>query len=654
MKHNRHARRLSLPFLAAAALVAASSIGASHPAAAKEGPPPEDGSTAIALVAERLRTDPETLTVVNQVSTVLQDGELRLTSAKVMDHAGDLHGVTFDAGGKEFDLDALVADSRARHREQFGAVDPTLDAAFANSPDEPRPVLIWLAGAPPSDLDLRPDAAGDPLDPGEIDKLLAEVDARRLGAVAPLVESLLPDVLRYDERAIGLAPTPAIAATLDGKAVAELARDDRIDTIYDAPVLDSELDVAKQTTGVSRVHGTGINGTGVRVAVVETGGRSEQNSLLLRPVVQDPQNVCAAPTVHTTNVTSVIAARRVNVFGSLYGDDGVASGAQVRVGGSCTGVTAENQTAATRAADWGARALNLSFGSDTLSAVGANDRFFDEMVHNRWRTVVKSAGNRGAACIGDARVTSPGLGYNVTTVGNFDDAGTAQWNDDSMSGCSSFVDPISSNGDRQKPELAAPGTNITMVDPGPANQRVTSGTSFAAPHVTGTTALLIQKNGRLAIWPEIVRALLMASATHNIEGATRLSDQDGAGGLAADRAAGIVENPDAWNGVRFDCSTPPTIDLTTRSVGRRTHHRVAISWTTDPSFSDYTNRPSADIDLQVVDPNGVVVASSASWDNASEIVEFDSWWGGTYTVRAVNYRCDKPTFLGWAWDTSPI
>ena len=260
-------------------------------------------------------------------------------------------------------------------------------------------------------------------------------------------------------------------------------------------------------------------------------------------------------------------------------------------------MTAENQTAATRAADWGARALNLSFGSDTLSAVGANDRFYDEIVHNRWRTVVKSAGNRGAACIGDARVTSPGLGYNVTTVGNFDDAGTAQWGDDSMSGCSSFVDPISRNGDREKPELAAPGTNITMVDPGPANQRTDSGTSFAAPHVTGTTALLIQKNGRLAIWPEIVRAVLMASATHNIEGATRLSDQDGAGGLAADRAAGIVENPAAWNGVRFDCSTPRTLDLTTRSVGRRTHHRVAISWTTDPSFSDYTNSPSADIDL---------------------------------------------------------
>jgi hypothetical protein len=296
--------------------------------------------------------------------------------------------------------------------------------------------------------------------------------------------------------------------------------------------------------------------------------------------------------------------------------------------------------------------VNLSLGRDTGSAVGAQDRFYDEMVHNRWRTVVKSAGNRGAACVGDSRVTSPGLGYNVTTVGALDDAGTAQWSDDTMDGCSSFVDPISRNGDRQKPELVAPGTNITMVDPGPANLDVASGTSFAAPHVSGTAALLMQKNSRLAVWPEIVRAVLMASASHNIEGATRLSDQDGAGGLAADRAAGIIENPAAWNGVRFDCSRPRTLDLTTRSVGRRTHHRIAISWTTDPSFADYTLSPSADIDLQVVDANGVVVATSASFDNTTEIVEFDSWTGGTFAVRAVNFRCAKPTFLGWAWNTS--
>jgi hypothetical protein len=654
MKNNRRLRRLSLSFLAAAALVGATSIDTRHPAAAQPDPPPEDGSTAIALVAERLRADPATLTIANQVSTTLDDGELRLTSAKVIDVDGQLHGVTFDDGGKEVELEPLEAESRARHRERFGSVDPALDAAFADAPDEPRPVLIWLAGAPPSELDLRPDAAGDPLERGEVDKLLAELAARRHEAVAPLVDALLPDVLRYDEGAVGLLPVPAIAATLDAGAVAELAHDDRIDTIYDAPVMESELDVAKQTTGVTRVHGTGISGSGVPVAVIESqGGRTEQNSLLLRPVLQDPQNVCATPGAHATNVTSVIAGRRIKLFGGLFGDNGVAFGADVRVGGSCSGLSTQNQAAATRAVNWGARVLNLSYGRDALSAVGANDRFYDEIVHNHWRTVVPAAGNEGPGCrSGSGRVTTPGTGYNVTTVGNFDDAGTARLGDDTMGGCSSFVDPISRNGDREKPELAAPGTNITMVDPGPANQRADSGTSFAAPHVTGTAAMMIEKNGRLAIWPEIVRAVLMASATHNIEGASRLSDRDGAGGLAADRAVEIVANQAAWDGIWFDCSTPRMLDLTTLNVGPRTRNRVAISWTTDPSFSDYTNRPSADIDLQVVDANGAFVTSSSSYDNTSEIVEFDSLSGGSYTVRAVNYRCDKPTYLGWAWDTT--
>lgn len=463
-------------------------------------------------------------------------------------------------------------------------------------------------------------------------------------------------MLRFDERAVGLTPTPAIAATLDAKQIGELAGDERIDMMYDAPVAIADLGIAKQTTGVTKVHGTGLDGTGVRVGIVEVGGRTESASWLMRPVQQNTANVCAAPTNHTTNVTSVIAGQRVNVFGQIVGEDGVSKRAEVLVGGSCTGVGAQLQAAATRAADWGARTINLSWGSDTNLATGGDDRFFDEMVHNRWRTVVKSAGNRNCAATGtpDADVTSPGLAYNVITVGGLDDANTAQWSDDTMYACSSFGDPMSLHGDREKPELVAPAANIEMVNPGPANLAVDSGTSFAAPHVTGVTALLMQQNSRLTIWPEITRAILMASATHNIEGATRQSDQDGAGGMAADRASGIVGNTAAWNGVAFNCSTPHTLDLTTRAMGRRTHHRIAISWTTDPAFADYNQRPSADIDLQVVDSLGRVVASSSSFDNTTEIVEFDSWTAGTYTVRAINFRCDRSTFLGWAWDTSSM
>jgi hypothetical protein len=95
-----------------------------------------------------------------------------------------------------------------------------------------------------------------------------------------------------------------------------------------------------------------------------------------------------------------------------------------------------------------------------------------------------------------------------------------------------------------------------------------------------------------------------------------------------------------------DASAGSTLDRTTRSVGRRTHHRIAISWTADPTFADYANRPSADIDLQVVDANGRVVASSSSWDDTTEIVEFDSWWAGTYTVRQLPLRALDVPRLG--------
>jgi len=78
-----------------------------------------------------------------------------------------------------------------------------------------------------------------------------------------------------------------------------------------------------------------------------------------------------------------------------------------------------------------------------------------------------------------------------------------------------------------------------------------------------------------------------------------------------------------------------------------------LAWSSDPSHPDWALQPSADIDLSVVDANGATVATSASWDNSFEIVEFDAPSGGVFTVRAQRYRCDRDTWLGWAWDTQP-
>ena len=321
---------------------------------------------------------------------------------------------------------------------------------------------------------------------------------------------------------------------------------------------------------------------------------------------------------------------------------GFANGARLFVGSWCG--TGENRNRVDGAVNWGARILNNSYWTDATGGITVNDRHADGVVHNSWRLFVKSTGNRGG---GDGRVTSPGNGYNVLAVGNVDLMGTATRADDRMSGSSSFVDPTSMSGDREKPELAAPGENIRMLSGGfPYGGQTESGTSFAAPMVTGTAARLIQRKPFLGSWPEQLRAVLMASAVNNVEGSSRLSEVDGAGMIAADSAVRILDD-NRHGGVQVNCGTfghSQTVNSVVLRKGQRL--RAAISWTADPSAPDHSSRPSADLDLQVKGPAGTVY--SASWDNTSEIVDFPAPADGTYEIRVVNFRCDRSTFVGWA------
>ena len=60
-----------------------------------------------------------------------------------------------------------------------------------------------------------------------------------------------------------------------------------------------------------------------------------------------------------------------------------------------------------------------------------------------------------------------------------------------------------------KPDLVAPGAfiNTTSID---GNYKISSGTSFAAPHVAGTAALVLQKNPQLT--PKELKSILMTTS----------------------------------------------------------------------------------------------------------------------------------------------
>jgi hypothetical protein len=271
---------------------------------------------------------------------------------------------------------------------------------------------------------------------------------------------------------------------------------------------------------------------------------------------------------------------------------------------------------------------------------------------------VAAAGNAGddPGCDGtqDGQITSPARGFNVISVGAFYDVETPGWNDDEIYECSSFLDPVSTHGDREEPDVVAPGRSIHTLAWSDADQ-IPSDTSFAAPFVSGQVALLMQRDDSLKLFPETVRAVIMAAAINNIEGESRLSERDGAGGIDLHVADEVLENN--WHTslyltpASFDASD--NYDLTIPAqAGERV--RAVIAWNSNPA-TDYSTDPlDADLDLYVLDPDGALLPGdgeySESFDNSFEIVEFDAARTGDYTLRVHEHRFDGTSEdVGVAW-----
>jgi len=173
--------------------------------------------------------------------------------------------------------------------------------------------------------------------------------------------------------------------------------------------------------------------------------------------------------------------------------------------------------------------------------------------------VVVSAGNAGP---GPSTITSPGSDPYVITVGGIDDNGTATTADDSVALWSSRG-PTALDG-LAKPDIAAPGRKVVSLrsvgstldqlfpdrvvaglDPlVPAYFRL-SGTSMAAPVVTGIVALMLERNPGLS--PAQVKARLKNTATPLTFGSP---DTTGSGLVSAvaavaatDQSAGAAADP---------------------------------------------------------------------------------------------------------------
>jgi serine protease AprX len=131
---------------------------------------------------------------------------------------------------------------------------------------------------------------------------------------------------------------------------------------------------------------------------------------------------------------------------------------------------------------------NCSWGGGPVGAAPSREARAVDEASALGMTVVKSAGNRGP---GPATMTTPAESLTAIVVGATDVAGAE-------------VQPYSSRGPagpRLGPDVVAPGGSqampmvSTLVNGGFGN--VTFGTSFAAPHVTGVLALLLEQQPNL-------------------------------------------------------------------------------------------------------------------------------------------------------------
>ncbi|WDE07997.1 S8/S53 family peptidase [Thalassomonas viridans] len=268
--------------------------------------------------------------------------------------------------------------------------------------------------------------------------------------------------------------------------------------------------------------------------------------------------------------------------------------------------------------------LTTSWGWYNVNDYKVQDRDWDNAVYNNKVLAFALAGNLKS----NHEIWSPGKALNVVTVGNYVDS------TDTINSSSCYTDPQTKN---QKPELAAPGTNITAG--GHSNY---TGTSMATPHAAAFAADLFSSYNWLKLKPAYAKAFMLAGAKKTLSGG---GDKVGVGGLDFYDAYYSSQNY-WWEGGNGYFNTAAAgdggtdsnaIEKTIAINASSGHARVAFTWLNRGDYTyahrGDTNAMGMDFDISVYDPSGNLVGSSSSFDNPYEVVDFDPVVTGNYKIK---------------------
>ncbi len=131
--------------------------------------------------------------------------------------------------GRPVDIEALHGEDRVKQPDAFGALDAPLARHLDGLADDERvPVAIWLV-EPERMIGERPEeGAGS----DDVDRLALFQTERRAAQVAEVTTPLLERLRGFDEEAAASTSSPLVWATVPAGLVREMAKDERVDTIY--------------------------------------------------------------------------------------------------------------------------------------------------------------------------------------------------------------------------------------------------------------------------------------------------------------------------------------------------------------------------------------------------------------------------------------
>ena len=407
------------------------------------------------------------------------------------------------------------------------------------------------------------------------------------------------------------------------------------------------------TTGAKAVQtALGFTGAGVGVAVIDSGIVNWHDDLTNRNSRQYPygdQRVSAFVDFvdsrpqpydddgHGTHVAGIISGNGYDSGGLRTGSAPDASLVVLKVldvngQGTISNIVAALDWVLANHTQYNIRVVNMSVGAGVTESYWTDPlTLAAKRVVDAGIVVVAAAGNKGKNAYGRPQygaIIAPANAPWVLTVGGTSTSGTPDRGDDVMAGFSSrgptFIDWAA------KPDLAAPGTSLyslaspgsTLVNKHPnallhgivptaeAPYLALSGTSMAAPVVSGTVALMLQANPSLT--PNAVKAILQYTA------------EEREGYKALEQGAGFLNAVGAVRLAQFYATAQPGAHLPIQEMWSKQivwgNHRIEHG-VLDPSANAYdlgTNWGVATSD----DGDNIVWGTSCGGDDCDNIV-----WG---------------------------